>query len=233
MSILVVDDCEITAKIIEYNLLRSKYNTLVANSTSEALRHLSKVADIKLVVMDILMPDIDGLELFRKMKETPEWEHIPVIMCTALADADTVKRAVRMGCKYYHVKPINPKLLLNEIADVLAKEIPVLYSEEQVMSQFGLDRRSYEDIIKRFYDYLTEMIGRVEGQVAGSLTVLGEADLRKLQESATIMGARRLIELLDRIRAVPEGGGETETLAAEHKALLREMKVVKKNIPLV
>ncbi|MHC9541835.1 MAG: response regulator [Vulcanimicrobiota bacterium] len=233
MCILVVDDCDLTTRIIEFNLTRAGYNALVAHSISEAMEHLTTVPHIKLVILDIMLTESNGLELLKKLKETPEWENIPVIICTGIADADIVKKAIRLGCNNYHVKPLNPRLLLSQISEILAKERPVIYSDKQLISMFGLDDEAYGAILRGFYELLNDTITLLEEQFKVDTFVLKRENLQKLLESSRIMGAWRIEGLLTRIQAYSGKKRPAESLKLEYKALMREMKIVLKSIPLV
>jgi len=233
MCILVVDDCDLTTRIIEFNLTRSGYNVLVAHSISEAMEHLTTVPHVKLVILDIVLSESNGLELLKRLKETPEWENIPVIMCTGIADADIVKKAIKMGCNNYHVKPLNPRLLLSQISEVLARERPVIYSDRQLINRFGLDDEAYGAILRDFYELLDEAIILLEEQFKADTILLKRENLQKLLESSRIMGAWRIEGLLTRMQACSDNKRPDESMKPEYKALLREMKVVLKSIPLV
>jgi DNA-binding response OmpR family regulator len=233
MCILVVDDCDITTRIIDFNMTKAGYNALIAHSINEAMEHLVTTPHIKLVILDIVLSEGNGLELLKRLKGTPEWECIPVIMCTGIADADIVKQAIKLGCNNYHVKPLNPRLLLSQISEVLSRERPVIYDEAQLTSRFGLDEKAYEGILKGFYDLLNEMITLLEEQIAVDSYLLANEEMQKLLESAKIMGAWRMEGLLERIQASSSEDGSVESQRLDYKALLREMKVVRKSIPLV
>jgi len=233
MYILVVDDCDITTRIIDFNLTKAGYASLVAHSIKEALEHLTATPHIKLVILDIVLTESNGLELLKIMKDTPEWEKLPVIMCTGIADAEIVKQAIKLGCNNYHVKPLNPRLLLGQISEVLSKERPVIYSDKQLISRFGLDDEEYGVIIKRFYELINGMIATIEEQLTTGTPKLKSGELQKLLESARIMGAWRMEEILTRIQASSNGNHAPKRQKLEYKALLREMKIVRKNIPLV
>ncbi len=205
MSILIVEDDEISGKILEANLEKLNYETIVARNGKEALEYLSRVPEIQLVIMDIMMPEINGLELLAKVKRTPEWKDIPVIMCTSLANAETIRKAMCMGSKYYLMKPINPKMLRQKVAEVLRNDKPVLYDENQIMRKFGLDRTSYKKIIRAFYDRLRDKITLLEQQIENRTATLLHSDLQELSESASIVGAKTVVDILDRLVTKSEG----------------------------
>jgi len=223
MSILIVEDCEMSGKILEVNLQKLNYQTIVAHNGKEALECLSHVPEIQLVIMDIMMPEINGLELLAKVKRTPEWKDIPVIMCTSLADAETIRKAMCMGSEYYLMKPIKPKMLQQKVAEVLRNDKAVLYDENQIMGKFGLDRTSYKKIIRAFYDRLRDKITLLEQQMENRTATLLHSDLQELSESASIVGARRVVDISDRLATKSEGL-ESEALISEYRLLLRETK---------
>ena len=96
MTILIVDDNTVSAKIIEFNLSKHGYETIYAKSGKDAIECLQSNLAIKLVITDILMPEMTGLELLYEIRNHPEWKNIPVIMCTSLSDIDTVKKAGKL-----------------------------------------------------------------------------------------------------------------------------------------
>ena len=229
MSILIVEDNEISGKILEANLQKLNYETIVARNGKEALVCLSRVPEIGLVIMDIMMPEINGLELLAKVKRTPEWKDIPVIMCTSLANAETIRKAMCMGSKYYLMKPINPKMLRQKVAEVLRDDKPVLYNENQIIRKFGLDRTSYKKIIRAFYDRLRDKINLLEQQIENRTATLLHSDLQELSESASIVGAKRVVDILDRLATKSEGL-ESAALISEYRLLLRELKSLEQAI---
>jgi sigma-B regulation protein RsbU (phosphoserine phosphatase) len=122
MRILIVEDNEISAGIMDSNLRQRNYETLLARTGSEALQLLDAHWDIGLVIADILLPEVDGLELVRRMREDSKWRDIPVIVCSSLADAEHVAKAARLGCRHYLLKPVERVKLLQLVDKILAGE---------------------------------------------------------------------------------------------------------------
>ena len=110
-----------------------------------------------------------------------------------------------MGSKYYLMKPINPNMLRQKVAEVLRNDKPVLYNEDQIMRKFGLDRTSYKKIIRAFYDRLRDKITLLEQQIENRTATLLHSDLQELSESASIVGAKRVVDILDRLATKSEG----------------------------
>jgi len=229
MSILIVDDNELVAKVLEGNLKKWDYQTIVAKNGKQALEHLGLHSEIRLVIMDIMMPEMDGLELLSRIKQTPEWNNLPVIVCSSLADAKTVKKAIAMGCRYYLIKPVNAKALQKEVAKALKQEIPVLDDQDRVMAEFGLDRDSYEEILQTFYTLLCQKIALLEQQIDQNNPTLPPEDLSEFSQSASIVGAKRAVVVINRL-AEKSRDSEPEELIAEYRLLLRELKGLQKTL---
>ena len=119
MKILIVEDNLIQRKVLEFNLKKSGYQVEVVAGGKEALAVLENQTDVGLVITDIVMPGINGLELLRLMKAHPRLNSIPVILCTSLSDSEAIKKAARLGCRFYIVKPMQVGVMLNMVRQAL------------------------------------------------------------------------------------------------------------------
>ena len=111
MKILAVDDEKHIVRLVQITLEKEGYELVTASTGREALE---KVASEKpdLVVMDVMMPEMDGLEALEKMKSDPATANIPVIMLTAKAQDSDVFRGWQSGADLYLTKPFNPAELV-------------------------------------------------------------------------------------------------------------------------
>ena len=116
--ILVVDDDAMNLMLTK-RILEKQYNVLLAESGKEALNKM-KGEKIDLVLLDIAMPEMDGIETFERMKEIAA--ELPVIFLTASGYEDDVMNAIRLGAANYLKKPFFPKELLKRVAKELEKE---------------------------------------------------------------------------------------------------------------
>ena len=230
MSILIVEDDPITAKVLEVNLKNSGYRTILAQSAKKALEHLASTPQIQLIIADIMMPEMDGLELLGKIKEQPEWKNIPVIMCSALADMETVKKAVEAGCKHYLIKPVKKEHLLAKVRDALEHEKPILKDKNEVKSQFGLDEETYQDIYKTFASIVSNKIALLENRIKGETEKRESLGLLELLESSIYLGAEKVRILLEDL-TTKIGKPEDEMINSEYPLLLRELKILKDALP--
>ena len=226
MSILIVEDNSISAKVLEFNLQKNAYQTIVAQSAKEALEHLTAAHQIRLIIADIMMPEMDGLELLSKIKEQPEWKDIPVIMCSSLADMETVKEAMRAGCRHYLIKPVKKEQLLAKVREALDNEKPILDEKREMISQFGLDEKTHDELTRIFTSMLDDRIAWLEKRIEGKTEAARSLDLLDLLENAVYFGAERLRSLLEEFTA-KTGKGDDKIIDSEYRLLLRELKVLK------
>lgn len=115
--ILVVDDDTMNLRRAE-RILKAEYEVILAGSGKEALDQI-KGKNIDLILLDIAMPEMDGIETFKRMKESST--DVPVIFLTASGDEDDVRNAIKLGAVNYLKKPFPPQELLKRVALGLEK----------------------------------------------------------------------------------------------------------------
>ena len=108
-TVMVVDDVDVMRDVLARLLKREGYQTLTAGSGHEALEVLEHSTNPgreppDLILLDVKMPDIDGLDLLERLHEDVRWRNVPVIMLTAVSDTHSVHRAEQLGAKAYLVK---------------------------------------------------------------------------------------------------------------------------------
>ena len=119
-SVLVVEDEEDIRELVSYNLLKDGYQVAGVASGEEALTAVeSKTPD--LILLDIMLPGLDGLRVCRKLKENLEFASIPIIMLTAKGEEPDIVAGLNMGADDYITKPFSPKVLLARIQAVLRR----------------------------------------------------------------------------------------------------------------
>jgi DNA-binding response OmpR family regulator len=122
-TILVVDDNEEILDFIEQEL-NDKYAVIKALNGSEAL-HILKTEAIQAVVSDVMMPEIDGFELCRRIKQNFEYSHIPVILLTAKNTLQSKIEGLELGADAYIEKPFSPEYLRVQIANLLTNRAKI------------------------------------------------------------------------------------------------------------
>ena len=119
--VLVVDDIEANRDVLSRRLERQGYAVATADNGRQALERL-RADTFDLVLLDIMMPEMDGYEVLQHLKADEALRHIPVIMISALSELDSVVRCIEMGAEDYLPKPFNPTLLKARIGACLEKK---------------------------------------------------------------------------------------------------------------
>ena len=118
--ILVVDDEESILELVAYNLTRAGYACTCAASGTEAVRAVRTLLP-DLVVLDLLLPGMDGLEVCSVLKADAKTRAVPIVMLTAKGSEADIVRGLELGADDYIVKPFSPKVLLARVAAVLRR----------------------------------------------------------------------------------------------------------------
>ena len=120
--VLVVDDLEANRGVLERRLQREGHTVASAASGLEALSIVGKET-FDIVLLDVMMPGMDGYETLEKLKASPETRDIPVIMISALDDIASIVRCIEHGAEDYLPKPFDPVLLRARISASLEKKV--------------------------------------------------------------------------------------------------------------
>ncbi len=137
--VLVVDDILPNIKLLEAKLKREYFEVITAQSGQEALDKMAEsIPDI--VLLDVMMPGMDGFEVCQKIKDNPETAHIPVVMVTALTDtADRVK-GLQAGADDFLSKPVNDIALFARVKSLVRFKMTIdeWRGREKTANQFGI-----------------------------------------------------------------------------------------------
>ncbi len=112
--ILLVDDEPVNLRVLRQVLQTANYRLSFARSGKDALK-LVEQEDIDLILLDVMMPDMTGLEVCERLKQNPATAHIPVIFVTALKDSIDEEKGFETGAVDYIIKPIVPAIVLARV----------------------------------------------------------------------------------------------------------------------
>jgi two-component system phosphate regulon response regulator PhoB len=133
--ILVVEDEEDILALIHYNLTREGFRATCACTGEEALA-LVKRDPPDLIILDLMLPGIDGLEVCRKLKSLPETREIAIVMVTAKGEEADVVAGLELGADDYVAKPFSPRILIARVRTVLRRrEAPEEKADGEEMIQ--------------------------------------------------------------------------------------------------
>lgn len=134
IKILVVEDEAPIQELLQFNLERSKYRVKVVDSGEEALAEAVKFQP-DLILLDIMLPGADGLEVCKQLKANSKTAPIPIIMLTALCEEADIVTGLELGADDYITKPFSPRVMMARVKAALRRVTsakPVASSDEQI-----------------------------------------------------------------------------------------------------
>jgi two-component system phosphate regulon response regulator PhoB len=119
-TILVVDDEEDILELVRHHLKREGYAVQCADSGEKALT-AARTGPVDLIVLDLMLPGIDGLEVTRQLKNASQTKHIPILMLTAKGEESDVVTGLELGADDYVTKPFSPRILIARTRAILRR----------------------------------------------------------------------------------------------------------------
>ncbi len=199
-SVLVVDDNEVNRDLLARRLQRQGHVVTAAEDGLQALE-LMRSLPFDLVLLDIMMPHMNGYQVLENLKADERLRHIPVIMISAVDDIDSIVRCIELGAEDYLSKPFNPVLLKARISACLEKKR--LRDQEQAYSQELAEEKEKSErlLLNILPQAIAERLKQGETTIADSfsdVTVMF-ADLVGFTKLSTHLLPAELVELLNQI----------------------------------
>ncbi|MEA1901308.1 MAG: response regulator transcription factor [Thermodesulfobacteriota bacterium] len=119
--ILVVDDEEDILELVRYNLAREGYQVISASSGEKCLKKAGS-EKLDLIVLDLMLPGIDGLEVAKNLKSYSKTKHVPIIMLTAKGEEADIVTGLELGADDYVTKPFSPRILIARVRAVIRRK---------------------------------------------------------------------------------------------------------------
>ncbi|MBN1764216.1 MAG: response regulator transcription factor [Sedimentisphaerales bacterium] len=162
-TILIVDDEEDILELLDHHLSREGYHVLRARSGEQALE-LARTHTPDMIVLDLMLPGVDGLDVCRQLRNTPATQSTPIIMLTARGEETDIVTGLELGADDYVIKPFSPKVLLARVRAVLRRQKIQVKNKE----------------ITEIHDIIIDS-GRHEVQVAGKPVELTYTEFKTLE----------------------------------------------------
>jgi two-component system phosphate regulon response regulator PhoB len=135
--ILVVDDEEDILELVRFNLAREGYPIICTTSGEESLKIVQKEHP-DLIVLDLMLPGIDGLDVAKALKNDPKTRDIPIIMLTAKGEEADIVAGLELGADDYVTKPFSPRILVARVRAVLRRGALEVPEDESVLKVHNL-----------------------------------------------------------------------------------------------
>jgi class 3 adenylate cyclase len=143
--ILVIDDIEANRELMRRNLANRGHFATTASSAREAL-DLLQTNDFEVALVDILMPDMNGIDLLGRLKESPRWRNMAVVMVTGLKDIQVVVKCISAGAEDYLQKPVDPVLLFARVESCL-EQVRWKERERKFLAQIEFEKSRADNLL--------------------------------------------------------------------------------------
>ena len=120
-TVLVVDDDPVIVKLLQVNFEMEGYSVITAGDGEEGLAK-AQAEHPDAVVLDVMMPKMDGLEVARRLKGDPDTQGIPIVLLSAKAQQADIQAGAATGAEAYLTKPFDPPELLQRASDLIARK---------------------------------------------------------------------------------------------------------------
>ncbi|RZB29981.1 MAG: two-component system, OmpR family, phosphate regulon response regulator PhoB [Desulfobacteraceae bacterium Eth-SRB1] len=137
-KILVIDDEEDILELVRYNLAREGYRVVCAASGEQSLNKAGS-EPFDLIVLDLMLPGIDGLEVAKRLKNKPETRHIPIIMLTAKGEEADIVTGLELGADDYVTKPFSPRILIARVKAVIRRNLQEEVDDSSIIQIYELE----------------------------------------------------------------------------------------------
>ncbi|MEB3886984.1 adenylate/guanylate cyclase domain-containing protein [Lyngbya sp. CCY1209] len=201
--VLIVDDNEVNRDLLVRRLKRQGYDVLVASNGFEALE-LMRSTPLDLVLLDIMMPQMNGYQVLETLKADPALRYIPVIMISAVNDIESIVRCIELGAEDYLSKPFNPVLLRARINACLEKK-RLRDQEQAYLKKLAAEQEKSEQLLLNILPApIAARLKQGESTIADSfadVTVLF-ADIVNFTKLSANLSPSELVEILNQIFSV-------------------------------
>ena len=143
IKILVVDDEADAIEFITYNLRREGYRVYSASNGLQAI-DLAKQKKPHLIIMDIMMPQLDGIQTCKELRQSPELKDTLIVFLTARSEEFTQVMGLDMGADDYITKPVRPRLLVSKVKSILRRYTPETSNQKTLeVANLVINRESF------------------------------------------------------------------------------------------
>lgn len=186
LTLLIADDVEMNRTVIK-RLLGNTYNVLEAVNGYEAIETLKQIR-VDVMILDIIMPEMDGIEVLKEIKKHQEWKQIGILVATSTKE-NTERMALEAGADDVVAKPYDPIVIKQRLSNILAKKERESLAEGDYKGLSGKDRKYVDDTLFSIRDIcsmtkenmdnpelLTELVDKIQEKTQSLIDFLVEGE---------------------------------------------------------
>lgn len=205
MILLIVDDSPVNLSLMS-GIFRDRHKIKVANGGEKALRLAQSEPRPDLVLLDVVMPDVDGYEVCRRLKQDPATRDIPIIFLTGLVDPEEEKKGLELGAADFVTKPVNPPVIVARVSNQLTikalrdrdrRNLEIIAREKQLLE---LEQAKTEKLMLNILPApIADRLKKGEQNISGDHTDVSVlfADIVEFTRMSTQVSAAELVRLLN------------------------------------
>jgi len=206
VKILVVDDDKISRSVLSRALAKAGHQTVEADSARAAIGLLHGGEPLSMVITDIMMPDMSGLDLLAYIRSTPSLERMPVLICTVLDNPQTRELAATFDAVGVLPKPIDVTAVRQKLEGVTVTGGPSLLDLDGTMQRLEMGAEACFKLIDELTERLPSVLREIRQRAAEQNRSALQSSISSLLGAAKTIGAERLAAVLQRQLEASEKG---------------------------
>lgn len=205
MKILIVDDDRISRLIMRKLLEEGGFDILEAENGNEGLRIL-ETEPVDLIISDLMMPDMDGLEMVRRIKENDITKHINVIVVSASGEKEMIVKSAALGIEGFILKPVDANLLRQKVKNSLKTAPQILNKKATTIQRLGMNFMEYKELLQSFIDDSKKNIDSVRHFIEKGDGPQARIASNTIKGAAASIGALKIRDAAQRLEDILERG---------------------------
>ncbi len=200
LRVLVVDDDKVSRVLMERILGNAGMDVVAVSSAEEALREIDN-GRFDAVVTDIMMPGMDGIEFINRLRDDPRTAKLPIMVCSAVADRESVTSAIHTGVNDYMVKPIDGAMLVEKLRRMVSKARLAVDDVKSALQRLQLegDPEFYKAVLDDFVEEIKSDLRELSEAVASGDKQTVDVVAARLKGGAANLGAQGITAVAEEL----------------------------------
>lgn len=199
MRILVIDDDPVSRQIVKGGLKKAGYRLTAVGTAKDGLKELESEDPVAIVITDVMLPDMTGLDFLGLLRSTPQYSELPVIVCTASETRSFRELAETFEAAAFFPKPIQMRDLKKAVKEILGRSVPCISDLRPISQRMDMTTDECIEMIDAVQQQLQELLAKADDLLAaGDIRALRDG-LGALRGAAESVGAKRVAGVLRKV----------------------------------